>query len=269
MWSNYPAQRKALCDALIQANVKNIIISTGDFHCSFATDVEQTWKNDTTSVAVEFVTPSVTSPNFDENLGTQAFLRPILNPLLATIDTTLYGLNKHLLWSDIVSHGYQIIDITPKQTQADWFFVKTTTTRTTDESWARGYVVHQGTARAVRASNVAAGKQRQDVPAPPEPPSIQLSVDNDEPRDELITLMSYGPMPVSSTLSLTLHAKTDCSTTLYVISTSGERIMEQDLLLSGGITTLAVDAGILSQGSYLVALRSNDQQTAISIVVKR
>ena len=269
VWSNYPAQRKALCDALMLAKVNNVIISTGDFHCSFATDVEQTWKGDTTSVAVEFVTPSVTSPNFDENLSSQAFLRPILNPLLATIDTTLYKLNDHLLWSDIVNHGYQIIDIKSDRVQADWFFMKTTTTRTTEESWARGYVVNQGTARALLTVEQAPGKQRQDVPAPFDPPSIQLSAGLDEPLVQKIKLMSFGPVPVTSALTLTLHAMSDCSATVYVITTSGERVVEQDVSLPGGISTLAIDTGKLSQGSYLVALRFSDQQIAFSVVVKR
>lgn len=269
VWSNYPAQRKTLCDALMQAKVKNVVIATGDFHCSFATDVEQTWKDDSTSVAVEFVTPSVTSPNFDENLGSQAFLRPILSPLLATIDTTLYGLNKHVLWSDIVNHGYQIIDITPYRAQADWFFMKSITTRSTEESWARGYVVNQGTARAKQSASPAPGKQKQDLPAPFDPPSTQLSSGRDEPLEQMIKLMSFGPVPVSSTLSLTLHAMADCSATVYVITTAGERVVEHDVPVPGGISTLAIDARTLAQGSYLVALRCNDQQIAISVVVKR
>jgi hypothetical protein len=115
----------------------------------------------------------------------------------------------------------------------------------------------------------APGKQKQDVPAPFDPPSIQLSAGLDEPLVQKIKLMSFGPVPVTSALSLTLHAMSDCSATVYVITTSGERVVEQDVSLPGGISTLAIDTGKLSQGSYLVALRFGDQQIAFSVVVKR
>ena len=269
VWTNYPAQRQALCDALIQANVKNIIITTGDFHCAFASNVEQTWKRDTTSVAVEFVTPSVTSPNFDENLGTQAFLKPILKPLLETIDTTLYGLNTHLLWTDIVNHGYEIVDVTADRVQADWYIMQSLTTRSPRESWTKGFVVPNGVSRARATDSPAPGKELQDVPAPPNPPSIVLGVSNDEQAQSRLKLLSFGPLPVSSVLSLTLHAQSACAPRLFVISSTGARVLEQNLEFIGGVSTVAVSLDSLAQGQYLIIVNLEDQRIVLPVSVKR
>lgn len=269
VWSNYPAQRRALCDVIRADGVKNLLIATGDFHCSFAMDVEQTWKQDTSSIGVEFVTPSVTSPNFDENLGTQAFLRPILSPLLQTIDTTLYGQNQHLHWADLVNHGYQILDITPTHAQADWYFMKSITTKSLEESWVKGFRVLNSTNRALAAGAQATGKSRQDLPAPPDPPSITLSVSAEKTEPAPVTLLSFGPLPVSSMLTLTLHAKEQVQATLYLLATNAERVLEQSITIPGGVSTLAVDVSPFAQGQYMLAITAQQKQLFLPISVKK
>lgn len=269
VWSNYPAQRRALCDAIRADGVKNLLITTGDFHCSFAMDVEQTWKQDTSSIGVEFVTPSVTSPNFDENLGTQAFLRPILSPLLQTIDTTLYGQNQHLHWADLVNHGYQILDITPTHAQADWYFMKSITIKSLDESWAKGYRVQNGTSRAVSVNTQASGKEQQELPAPPDPPSTTLSATQDASEPAPVTLLSFGPLPASNLITLTLHASEQMQATLFLLSTNAERVLEQKITIPGGVSTLAVDVSSFAQGQYMLAITANNKQLFLPISVKK
>ena len=269
VWSNYPAQRAELCKNLTSSGIRNLIITTGDFHCSFASDVNQTWKSDTASIGVEFVTPSVNSPNFDENLGTQAFLRPILPQLLATIDTTLYSQNPHLHWSDIVNHGYQILNVTKDSVQADWYFLTSITTRSAEESWAKGYRVRNGVSRALPALSSAPGKSKQEVPAPPNPPSTPLSVgDTPEPVSG-IKLMSFGPLPASQVLSLTIHADEAASASLVIFSSNAVRVADQQLQLPAGISTLAMDLSMIPQGRYMVAIRSGRGQILLPIVVKK
>jgi alkaline phosphatase D len=269
VWSNYPAQRLALCDAIRAAGIQNLLVTTGDFHCSFAMDIEQTWKQDTSSVGVEFVTPSVTSPNFDENLGTQAFLRPILSPLLQTIDTTLYGQNAHLHWADLVNHGYQILDITPSHAQADWYFMKSITVKSLEESWAKGYRVQSGTNRAVKAQAQAPGKQRQDLPAPPYPPSVTLSVSGPDRSPTPVTLLSFGPLPASHVFTLTLHANDQTQATLFLLSTNAERLLEQNVNIPAGVSTLAIDVTAFAQGQYMLAITVEQKQLFLPISVKK
>jgi len=270
VWSKYPAPRAMLCNTLQSQNVKNVIVTTGDFHCSFATDIEQTWKKDTNSVGVEFVTPSVTSPNFDENLSTQAFLRPILKPLLETLDSTLYGLNNHLHWCDIVNHGYLILDVTPTVAQADWYFVPTVLERSTNEVWSKGYTTANRSSGAIVAGNPAQGKSQQDLPAPPNPPSVTLNVEQADPSYlDGFTLLSFGPMPTSSVLTLTLHASESRRTDISVFASSGAVNLRQSIQLSAGVSTLALDLVELPQGQYMVALTQGERRILLPIVVKK
>lgn len=269
VWSNYPAQRAALDDRLRAGNIKNLIITTGDFHCSFASDVERTWRSDTSSMAVEFVTPSVSSPNFDENLNSQAILRPILPALLSTIDTTLYGQNPHLHWADLVDHGYLILDITKDVAQADWFMVEDLLTRSSKESWIRGYRVFNGISRAVSTTVPSMGKAKKDTPAPPEPPSVVLRVDEDERSQNNFTILSFGPLPADHALTLTVHAAMQQKADIVILSSSAQVVMRQTLDVLPGLSTISVNVEPFAQGSYLLALVSNGQTINIPIVVKK
>ncbi len=215
------------------------------------------------------MTPSVTSPNFDENLGTQAFLRPILPQLLATIDTTLYGQNRHLHWTDIVNHGYQILNVTNDSVKADWYFLPSVTTRSTEESWAKGYCVRNGVSRALPALRSATGKNKQDLPAPPNPPSTPLSVSDAPEEQSGIKLMSFGPLPASQVLSLTIHADQLANASLVMFSSNAVRVADQQLQLPAGISTLALDLSMIPQGHYMVSIRSAIGQILLPMVVKK
>ena len=89
IWDGYPAERQQIVDTITTNGIDNVVFLSGDIHSSFASDVTtepvqyplpqfgflpvpSSAYNPLTgqgSAAVEFVTPSVTSDNFDEALG--------------------------------------------------------------------------------------------------------------------------------------------------------------------------------------------------------
>lgn len=269
VWSNYPAQRARLCNELRERSIKNVVITTGDFHCSFALDVATPWQSAGTNVAIECVTPSVTSPNFDENLSTQAFLKPILNPLLETIDTTLRAQNPHLLWHDIVHHGYQIIDVVPERVQCDWFFVDSILIRSNKEHWARGYWTPSGSSSLRSATSTAIEKAVKDIPAPPDPPATHLSVrDGLRPAPSMV-ILSYGPMPAQRTFSITYATIGAGETRVMLTSSNGQVIRDYTVASVGGIATLAIDVEDVASGNYTVTMVHNNAKQGLPIIVKK
>ncbi|HYG49913.1 MAG TPA: alkaline phosphatase D family protein [Flavobacteriales bacterium] len=100
-WEDYPFQRNKLLAKI--ATSGNVLFATGDFHSSFVLKSE--FKNKT--VANEIVVPSITSANYDEDLGADS----------AGIYTSWYSrANPNLGFVNLVDHGYVVMDITAAST---------------------------------------------------------------------------------------------------------------------------------------------------------
>ncbi|MEM1135259.1 MAG: alkaline phosphatase D family protein, partial [Bacteroidota bacterium] len=176
IWDGYPAERDSIINFISGNEIDNVVWLTGDFHTTFAYDVAlepvaltggselipqaQTAPVQVTptyngatgegSVAVEFATPSITSANFDENLGiTQALFaeffanNPFSNDGLPqpVFPEEIVGVNPnpHMKYTDFTDHGYFVLDLSSDSAQADWFFVnilaQADDTENPGESW--------------------------------------------------------------------------------------------------------------------------------------
>jgi len=121
-WDGYTAERARLFDHLVTNDIGNVVVLTGDVHTSWALDLTPDPYDPTIYVpptgegalGVEFVTPNVTSANF-EGLG----------PAVAALEAGTLADNPHVKWVDFASHGYFVLDVTPERVQADWFAVDT------------------------------------------------------------------------------------------------------------------------------------------------
>jgi alkaline phosphatase D len=131
---------------------------TGDVHSSWAYDIaKDPWtaydpSTGRGATAVEFVTPSVTSPS-----GWDA----------RTAENRLAGLRKsrpHLKWADGLAHGYIVLDVAKEAVQADFFGVPTIEERTAEERFEKGFTSAAGAPHLVEASTPA-----RTNPAAPDP----------------------------------------------------------------------------------------------------
>lgn len=106
-WDGYPEAREALWDVIENTNT---VILTGDIHTSWAMDItrDPDALGGYDSIAVEFVTPSVTSPGLPEVEAAGNNGLPLMNP--------------HMKFVDLGKHGYTILDITPDRIENQWWF---------------------------------------------------------------------------------------------------------------------------------------------------
>lgn len=113
-WHGYPESRTRLLSFFRDSGVKDVIVLTGDIHSSWANelvfdpnDVQEydpaTGKG---SLAVEFVTPGITSPGIPEIF-------------LGLIEQTR-AINPHIRFVEPSHRGFVILDITPERVQASW-----------------------------------------------------------------------------------------------------------------------------------------------------
>jgi alkaline phosphatase D len=147
-WDGYTATRERLFNFIDDNNIDNMVVLTGDIHSTWVADLshdpfDKRYYNGKTgegSLAVEFVTPSVTSPA----------LPPVIGDIAAA---ALKSSSPHLKHCDMVHHGFFILDVTAERAQADWFFVKTISEKSTEYNHSVSYKTDD---KANRVSKVSA-----------------------------------------------------------------------------------------------------------------
>ncbi len=166
IWDGYPFERELLIDTIAAAGAKNVVILSGDIHSSFAADVTKqpvlyplaqtnylplpspgydpaTGRG---SVAVEFVTPSVTAANFDENIGAAASARfeRVLNNSIPVSPQLSVNYNPHIKFTDLDRHGYVLVDVKSDTLQGDYYYVPTVARVAAGEEWGAGLATASG-----------------------------------------------------------------------------------------------------------------------------
>ena len=264
VWSNYPAQRKNLVDAISATTDAGNIVVSGDFHVSMAIDGK--WPDDEQSL-VEFMTPSITSSNFDENLGAIPLIAPLAPQLIESIDSTLRKHSPQLRWSDLNNHGYMILDLTGDKAQADWFFVDTLYVRDNGQQWVKGYST-TGDGSLVQENSESPAKSRQDIPTPIDPPSGPVSV-QEQDASTGITLIGFGPNPATSALYLSFVSDIDRTANIELVSAPGTRLeILKGASLFAGLNSVVLDVSSVASGGYQLQLQSDDHVLSIPVIIR-
>lgn len=263
VWSNYPAQRSALVNTIKTEQVARTVVVTGDFHTSFAFDGQ--WPSGPNNF-VEFMTPSISAANFDENLTSVPAIAPIAPFLIETIDTTLRQLNPHMKFNELNSHGYMILDLTKQRAQNDWYFVDTILAHIKGERWVRGYTT-TGNGQLTLATAEAPGKTTQDTPAPPDPPT-PTSV-REEPAADAV-LLGFGPNPVTTSFYISYTSASVADVSVDIVDEAGRVVYRSGTSTSFvGLNSHMVDVRSLSNGAYFASFHIGTTNITIPLVITR
>jgi alkaline phosphatase D len=159
-WDGYEAARRRLLGHLRDNAIDNVVVLTGDVHSSFANELTEDplvgYDPDTGegAVAVEFVTPSVTSPGLGFDEGTLAILAPI---------------NPHTRFIETLRLGYTTLDVTPERIHVDfWWFggAQIASPDYTGSTHAAAWQVQSGAPRLSEADGPAPDKANAPELAP-------------------------------------------------------------------------------------------------------
>ncbi|MEC8693444.1 MAG: alkaline phosphatase D family protein [Bacteroidota bacterium] len=185
IWDGYPYERALIMGAIETQNIDNVVFLTGDFHCAFAFDVADSVTNAASSpfpyapsaynpltgkgsIAVEFATPSISSANFDENVGPQlaaGFQYQINNDLPAPFPKG-HNPNPHMKYVDLIRHGYFILDIQSDTASANYYFVDDILSPSTIENFGSRPFTVNGTNFLNVSQQPSKERTTQDIPAP-------------------------------------------------------------------------------------------------------
>jgi alkaline phosphatase D len=160
-WDGYAPARARLFQHIIDTNIDNVVVLTGDIHSSWANDLAVNPYNAAGydpvsgrgSLGVELVTPAVTSPAFEnpvEAAQTAALLRSI---------------SPHMKYIELNKRGYVLVDIDRDRLQADWYHVPTIRERTDEQALAAVFTCESGKGYLQQSSSALAPKNDAAEPA--------------------------------------------------------------------------------------------------------
>ncbi|WNJ17745.1 alkaline phosphatase D family protein [Pontibacter sp. G13] len=275
IWDGYPAERDTLINFISSNSIDNVIWLTGDFHSTFAFDIAlrpsvfavdvqdgtllPTYDPATGngSVAVEFATPSITSKNFDENVGAAAsagFEFQMNNPIL-TVDPTdpVYGItpNPHMKYVDLDQHGYFVLDLKEDSAQADWYFVQDIRSLTEVENHGKGAVTMDGGNRLKISDAEATPKAIQEIPAPW--PNFTTSIEEASP----IHLFEAYPVPAHDFVNVSFATTAAGDLRVELMSLDGSMIQSISEQVAQGLFQTQLNTSELASGFYLVRISLN------------
>ncbi|MCS7000638.1 MAG: alkaline phosphatase D family protein [Bacteroidota bacterium] len=253
-WNNYPAEQQRLIE-FFRTAAKDIVVLTGDFHSSFAFDVTASPSDQRPSVAVEALTPSVSSRNFDEILDLAAVPAFLRAEVLRTLDSTLAKNNLHLRWWDLTKHGYVLVDVRPDQVQAEWYVSDTVRIRSALLHLGKAFAVARGQRQWSQPASVPApGKERPADPTPLDPPNVTSTV-VDSP---LIALALY-PQPATTMLTVSFFCRQQGSISIVIRDNTGRTVEALSLQpREYGVHTIALPLAHLPSGMYILELRCGE-----------
>ncbi len=289
IWDGYPVERDQILDTIQKYKINNIVLITGDFHTTFAFDVAKRpsvfgWDralptyNPTTgagSLAVEFAVPSISSANFDENLriftgGDSARAVQLALAFQAQINAPLplpapnnVNPNPHMKYTDLIRHGYLLLNLTNGAAQGDYVFVHTLYKPDMRESNGQSWFTFDGQNRLSRANAPANGKAIQDKPTPARK-LLTTSLD-----EEVATLISAYPNPTSGICLINFATQKTQNLQIAIYDHTGKQVRVVDSgSFAPGNYTLTCDLSGLSAGLYLIKIASDGQSLTYKIVLK-
>ena len=242
-WDGYPADRDRLYNNIMDNNIQNVVVLTGDIHTAWANDLPLDGYDENSganSAGVEFVCSSVTSGNAD-----LALLNTIGAPLIQSF-------NPHMKFIDVTSHGYTIIDINKTRTQGDFYATATLSEPNPSMTFSEGWYVNNNERFLRQNNNPTVRVTPNPVLAPPlfaDPTAI-----NDNTADAVI--FGLYPNPVQTQMVIQYYLYKNEPVTVQVFDMQGKVVFTEALgKHDKGLNFTQVDLTSLSAGSYVLALQ--------------
>ncbi len=284
-WESYPTQRNAIIDTIRDNDIDNVVIISGDSHTSWAFDVTKepvlyplpaflnlpqynpynsTTKegyNKTTaegSWAVEFGTPSISSPNFDEAIG--ATLTTQFEYLIGNVIPGLnLDYNPHLKYVDLDRHGYFLLDLRPDTAQANFYYVPSQLTDTLAENFGQGAFTLNGE-NHVRLNA---------FPSPPKPiqdpvtPTLPFGVVNVNNAPAPLALFGVYPNPAQDFVVLHFGLNEAARLRFILYDLNGRMVQnEPSATYKKGLYQFGLPLNDLANGTYILQIEANGRFVA-------
>lgn len=276
-WDGYPMERKKILNHIASNQIDDVVILTGDIHAAFANEVADP-VNDTGNGyapvanydpitgmgagAVEFVTPSISSDNFDElfNPFIAAFIESKFNTPLPNGNAP----NPHTKFLDMDRHGGFILSVDSSKAQADYYFVDTRLAPSDSMYFETGLNVSKGTHLLNLTGTNYPAKGSQAIPAPLKPRTYLIGLDENAIPE--INLNLY-PNPAKDVLNIKCKEFAGKQLDIKVYDLSGKTIRFIRLKKFNG--SLKLKLADYPPGNYFISFERKDETHIRKIQIVR
>jgi len=247
-WDGYQGDRKKLYDIILDNNIQNVIVLTGDIHTAWAMDLpyNQSNYNPSTgagSVGVEFVCTSVTSSS-----------SPVpLDPLYSLVSSFL----QHIKYVDLSKKGYGVLDLKDTIAQGNFYSVKTVQNIDANQAYETGYYTLAST-RWLKKARTASVKTDPLFYQAPENPRQTITTSIKNKSTDLVMLSAY-PNPFIDEIKIQFNTATNTYLEASIFDLSGKLVKEFDFgNLSRGLYIKTINLQDIARGAYKLILSNNN-----------
>lgn len=255
-WDGYTADRKKLYDIILNNNIQNVIVLTGDIHTAWAMDLPYTTANynpatGAGSVGVEFVCTSIT---------TQSSPIP-LDPIYNLIKTLL----PHIKYVDLHKKGFGILDLTDVKAQGNFFSVNRIDRVDSTYRYETGYYTLPSTRWLKIAPAESPYNDIKQYYAPFDPRNnISTGIRNN--TKNMVILSAY-PNPFIDKIFLQYNIFQTAPVTFQIFDMTGKLVKQVSLgIQAKGLHIETLDLSDIARGFYNLVLRNNDEWMERSIL---
>lgn len=260
-WDGYPKERERLLRFVIDSNIQNFVVLTGDIHTSWGNDLmyesgtllnPESYK----SAGGEFITPSISSPSTNDFLGG-------LGSSLLTL------LIPHIQYSNLDKRGYMIFDLNKSRAQADWYLMPNADisehhiyTETFDDSW---YLMHNKADHKIEHSGSPS------VRYPANPPRVSVNPFGisgvNEHNTNNSSIIGFYPNPVSQNGTLVLYYSKRSIAQILIHDTRGRLVwLREKEVVEAGINYIGLNLSSLVSGNYILTVLAPDGKQKLQII---
>ncbi len=166
-WDGYKPARDRVLTHLTEQGIDNTVVLTGDIHSSWGNDVapnpfdgsQYDPSTGAGSVAVEFVTPGVTSPFLFPDTPAGA-------AQAAGAAIQIGAISPHMHYIELFRRGYLLLDIDRERVQGEWYYTRSIRERTAETDFGAAYFSESGTSHLVAAAGPSTPRSDAPDPAP-------------------------------------------------------------------------------------------------------
>ena len=241
-WAGYRAERNRLYNTILNGNVENVVVLTGDIHTAWANNL----KLGNQRIGVEFVVPSVTKQNapFD----------------LEIAEDLIRGTNHHINYVRISGHGYYVIDINQQRVQTDYYFVGDTKDSTDHSEYHdAGLMVNDKERKLHGMHDPAVPRSSLNIEQPPAIPQ-EIASNVDLLQRPKMTILGLYPNPAQSEIVLEIYLQKSMEVNLMMFDISERAVFsKKNLVLTNGLNFLPVEVSHFQNGTYQIRITTENQ----------
>jgi len=186
-WDGYQAEQRRLGQAFAAAG--GVVVLTGDIHSSWAAEIPADPGRylpgaGGPTVAVEFVTPAVTSDSFGAAIESAGF--PGGGQAAALLPTVVTTAGPWFKYLDPDRHGFGVLDVTADAVQFDWFHISDRTDPQATASNSASWRSPAGSNKLERVAGPALGPSGPSGPGTLTTPTTTTAVPASRPDDGVL-----------------------------------------------------------------------------------